>query len=299
MRSPGADEQWQPAAEEAFTEAVPVLRTVDTPLFGPTIDAADVRQGRAGTCYLLADLISLANTNPQWIAQMITELPGNAGFAVRFTEPDGSTTTIVVDRQFYTFGDADGVESAYAATDRALWPAVIEKAWAVYRGGGRGYAGIYGGQPGAAAAALRPPQPIGERTGRVQAIRAVDDHYFAHPMAMSLDALTDLLGDQAAARAILDLESHWRTMLPVQPELATSTGFVAFLGDRLGEYEVPDTVLAMLAQAMDDWESPAPQNDSALTRWVGDRLAALFAPSDTRLVPGDTRFLDADAVLSS
>ncbi|WP_373864385.1 C2 family cysteine protease [Nocardia salmonicida] len=299
MRSPGADEQWQPAAEEAFTEAVPVLRTVDTPLFGPTIDAADVRQGRAGTCYLLADLISLANTNPQWIARMITELPDNAGFAVRFTEPDGSTTTIVVDRQFYTFVDANGAESAYAATDRALWPAVIEKAWAVYRGAGRGYAGIYGGQPGAAADTLRPPQPVGERTGRAQAIRAVDDHYFAHPMTMSLDALTDLLGDQDAARAILGWESDWRTILPTRPELATSAGFVAFLGERSAEHEVPGTVLATLARAMDDWESTAPQEDSVLTRWVGDRIAALFTPFDTRLVPGDTRFLDTDAVLSS
>ncbi len=57
----------------------------DSPLFGPNGPVwNDIDQGAVGTCYFLARLAALANTHPQNIRDMITEL-GDGTFVVQFS----------------------------------------------------------------------------------------------------------------------------------------------------------------------------------------------------------------------
>ncbi|MFI6172440.1 C2 family cysteine protease [Nocardia sp. NPDC051052] len=197
---------WHPLP--ADTGMAPSRRTIAGDLFGadgPT--ATDVRQGDVGTCYLHADLISLVRQDPTLITDMVVEhLDGT--WSVRFYRGD-EEVWVPVDRTFYT--DSAG-RMSYAAhlPGQPLWPAVIEKAWAVHRGGEQGYAGIDAGRAGDTAANLRPAMAAGS-AGRVQPTRSVDDPSFAHPMGMGRDALAEVLGSEGFAHAVLDVESEWRT----------------------------------------------------------------------------------------
>mgnify|MGYP002072530993 CR=1 FL=1 len=115
------------------------------PLFaasGPGID--DVRQGELGDCYLHAPLAATAANNPRRIRESIADL-GDGTFAVQFHR-DGR-------RLFYRL-DADlpvGPEAratpVYAGLglEGALWPALMEKAFAFHRTGDGTYASIDNG----------------------------------------------------------------------------------------------------------------------------------------------------------
>lgn len=120
------------------------FKKVKTPLFkkGPDkqdlIEARDVQQGKLGDCYLLSSLAAIAMKNPNQIKQIVTDQGDTV--IVRFYRPTANpprsgadfapeyvtvNKTVVV--EFKLFGD----EEQYASS-AALWPAMIEKAYAAW-----------------------------------------------------------------------------------------------------------------------------------------------------------------------
>ncbi|WP_370465424.1 C2 family cysteine protease [Nocardia sp. CS682] len=342
VREPGDSGVWHRVERKLLTDAgvrVPTVKRVAGPLFG--LDdmprAADVKQGGAGTCYLLADLIGLADRHPEWVRQMIRsrsdgdlevrfiEQDGNgrtisATGEVQFTEPARREVWVPVDRRFHAYDK----QMAYAAHEdgQPLWPAVIEKAWALYRGGDKGYAGIEGGGSGATSSALWPADSPGA-AGRILPIRAVDDGAFAHPMMMGPDALAQLAGGSyEVAHELLDLEHDWHdyqgkwlaygtwdkavvewskiaklglsasdarstfVQWLVANDPRTAAGFPAFVEEKLGSERCQQLgpQLRLVYAEMARWESTAPLDDSALRQWVADRIVNLLQRGDTVVI---------------
>ncbi|MFI9403313.1 C2 family cysteine protease [Nocardia sp. NPDC052316] len=189
------------------------VRRATGPLYGGVDEMpapTDVRQGGAATCYLLSNLIGLAARNPGLIKDMITtsEVDGKRLFTVRFFDPEKqSWAPVTVDDSFYT--DAAGAMK-YAVNDPAqpLWPAVIEKAFAVFRGGHEGYRGIDLGSSGRTGALVRPPEMPGGG-GRSQPTRTVDESMFAHPFELDRDTLARAVGKPGFVRMVLDWEHRF------------------------------------------------------------------------------------------
>jgi Ca2+-binding RTX toxin-like protein len=113
------------------------------PLFassGP--DQDDVDQNNLGDCWYLAAVSAVAYQNPERIRSHVTDL-GDGTYAVMYFE-NGV-------RQYYRVDNdlpvqiADNTRLAYAgrATEGSLWVAIMEKAYAIHRGGT--YAHIVGG----------------------------------------------------------------------------------------------------------------------------------------------------------
>jgi hypothetical protein len=101
------------------------------PLFPSSgISEHDVDQNGASDCYFLAPLSSLAKIKPGVLTDRIVDL-GDGTYAVHF-ERDGRSVFVRVD------GDlpVNGSGSPYYAglgTQKSLWVAVFEKAWAFFR----------------------------------------------------------------------------------------------------------------------------------------------------------------------
>ena len=116
------------------------------PLFspaGPTED--DVRQGELGDCYLLASLSSLAKANPTIIRNDITLQPDGSYF-VAFTT--GKKSTIErVDTELPVLRNGQPAYAQLGASN-SLWVALMEKAFAEFRGGANSYKAIEGGWMG-------------------------------------------------------------------------------------------------------------------------------------------------------
>ena len=112
------------------------------PLFvdGPQYD--DIIQGYVGDCYYLASLASLADTDPNLMRQMITDL-GDGTYAVRFYR-DNQEVYLRLDGDLPVTG---GTSLAYArlTPDGETWVALAEKAYAYFRYGQNSYASISGG----------------------------------------------------------------------------------------------------------------------------------------------------------
>jgi Calpain family cysteine protease len=114
------------------------------PLFakdGPSKD--DIFEGKVGDCYLLATLAALAESNPDFIRQTVTDL-NDGTYDVRFFQPNGSRTYVRVTPEFWV--DEHG-RPKYARFGRqgCLWVPLLEKAFAVCRRNPAGYDSIEGG----------------------------------------------------------------------------------------------------------------------------------------------------------
>lgn len=107
----------------------------------------DVRQGSASDCYFFAAMCATVHANPALISNMLGD-NGDGSYTVTFGIKEGAwswagggervTETI---RLEYAKGENHG----YVAKSKALWPLVIEKAWAKHKGG---ITNIEGGQAG-------------------------------------------------------------------------------------------------------------------------------------------------------
>ncbi len=119
-----------------------------TPIFaagGPS--ANDIHQGGLGDCYALAALASIARLKPTVISDMVKDTGGGT-VAVRFfnkagAPPKYTALWIKVDKQMYM--DPATHQPIYASVHGALWPLLVEKAYAVFKGKADGYEGIGGG----------------------------------------------------------------------------------------------------------------------------------------------------------
>jgi hypothetical protein len=113
----------------------------------------DARQGDVGDCWLVAPLAALASKCPDAIAKMVSPLP-DGSYVVRFHKYDVTTKRHVIHEEFVTPSfyqnqddDSLGEESKLygrGGAPRELWFALIEKAYAQWKGG---YAAISCGYP--------------------------------------------------------------------------------------------------------------------------------------------------------
>ncbi|MFC9437128.1 C2 family cysteine protease [Nocardia sp. NPDC057030] len=199
---------WRTLPRPVLGVALPGLRAFDGPLWhaehGPL--ESDVRQGRLGDCFFVANMIALARSSRQPIPEMMVDLGDSV--AVRFFDQAGAPVWKRVTKDLYVNGDGTARNAAHLGV---LWPAMLEKAYAVFAGD-TGYAGLDGGDPVDAARNLQPANLSGGL--RSQPSRAVMDHYFLHPMRMDHDAYTRFAsGDEEFARTITALHSTWEAEL--------------------------------------------------------------------------------------
>lgn len=98
---------------------------------GASVD--DVQQGELGDCFLLAAVMASVNSGAGVAEQLIHENPDGT-FAVRFFGKRGAQT-VTVDRRLPTLTDGEGLAYAHARTRSELWVALVEKAYAQWKGG--------------------------------------------------------------------------------------------------------------------------------------------------------------------
>jgi hypothetical protein len=105
-------------------------------LYQEGISPADVRQGQAGDCYLLTVLTSLGRNHRNLLEKAVTPL-GDGTYNVRFFQRDAQGTmqpvNVRVDGQLPFRGNV--VRYARSPNQRELWAAVVEKAYAQWKGG--------------------------------------------------------------------------------------------------------------------------------------------------------------------
>lgn len=101
------------------------------------IKADDVIQNELGDCFLLSSLSALAAANPKAIEDAITD-HGDGTFTVRFFEKQkrGPPTPLEVRVDSDLPAKSDGTLLYGQGRERTeLWPAVLEKAYATWKGG--------------------------------------------------------------------------------------------------------------------------------------------------------------------
>ncbi|MBM4343949.1 MAG: hypothetical protein FJ100_11325 [Deltaproteobacteria bacterium] len=157
-------------------------------LYGPDgIKAGDVRQGAIADCYLAAAMGSVAGAKPDAIRQSIKDNKDGT-YTVRFFELDwqGQKTTHLetVDADLAHNGDAPAYARSTEVVDgkqwMELWPSIIEKAYAAWKGS---YDAIgHGGVAGDVMTAL-----TGE-TSRQQSTQGVGDN---DPLWTKMKAASD------------------------------------------------------------------------------------------------------------
>jgi len=111
-------------------------------LYGPNgVQTADVRQGYIGDCYLAAALASVAGTRPDAVKSAIKD-NGDGTYTVRFYELgwDGKKSahmeTVDADLPSYSghAAYANSTEQVDGKDYMELWPSVVEKAYAAWKG---------------------------------------------------------------------------------------------------------------------------------------------------------------------
>lgn len=101
-------------------------------LFIDGISATDIRQTVLGDCYFMASLAAVAQTNPDFIRNAITD-NGDGTYTVRFGDPDNPRDVVTIDDDFLQ--DRHGNLIYGRSTQRGeLWVAIMEKAYATIRG---------------------------------------------------------------------------------------------------------------------------------------------------------------------
>ena len=110
-------------------------------LFVRGVRAQDICQGWLSDCYLAAALSAVAQRDPGAIKDAITEQGGDV-FKVRFydVEWDGtkSARSVEVDADFPWYQDKNTWAYLQSTAKGELWPAILEKAYAVFKAGGKG-----------------------------------------------------------------------------------------------------------------------------------------------------------------
>ncbi|MFT7583296.1 MAG: hypothetical protein ACI9MR_004983, partial [Myxococcota bacterium] len=123
---------------------------------GKAPKVSDVSQGAIGDCYLMAGMGAVVAQRPDLIQKMVTYDSGI--YTVTFKERQGGVfvdVPIQVDSNLPSKGGTNPIYGQDTATkggnDAALWPAIVEKAYAVWKGD---YQEIAGGSPSKAMEAI-------------------------------------------------------------------------------------------------------------------------------------------------
>ncbi|MDE1976485.1 MAG: hypothetical protein KGI84_04405 [Elusimicrobia bacterium] len=131
--------------------------TISAPLYAPylgaprRVSAEDVVQGSLDDCYLMASLAAVAQAHPDLIRRMIRQ-NADGTFSVtfykrrlpwEFWKPEYGPVVVRVDNRFpASAGESGSFELMYAQQGPGgIWPMVVEKAYAAYKGS---YADING-----------------------------------------------------------------------------------------------------------------------------------------------------------
>lgn len=113
---------------------------------------SDVSQGAIGDCYLMAGMGAVVAQRPDLIRKMVQYNASTGVYTVTFKEKRGAAFVDVPIQVDSYLPSKSGANPVYAqdgakkgGDDVALWPAIIEKAYAVWQGGD--YETIVGGYP--------------------------------------------------------------------------------------------------------------------------------------------------------
>ncbi|MEV4757862.1 C2 family cysteine protease [Micromonospora sp. NPDC049559] len=198
----GSARYWVP--EDAVRDgAPPVTDFAGEGLYGPSAApvAADVSQGSLGDCYLMSALGAMVNSDPTLITDLFTENADGTVDIAMYLVDDGDLPpfaersavrgedtlvrfSIRVDRRLYTTREG-GRETVYAG-GTPLWPALIEKAFAVVAGG---YAKIAGGYPRAVWQTLVGRLGTHQRIGPQSRSGWFGEGFVAHPFDLDVAGL--------------------------------------------------------------------------------------------------------------
>jgi hypothetical protein len=132
------------------TENPDEAKKVDAPIFlpGKLPKPTDMVQGGVGDCYFDAALMAIARVNPRAIQDMFHD-HRDGTVSVRFySKEEDRFTQHWVRIKTTVFVGTDGKSRYAMGAEGQLWPALAEKAWAIFHGGGY-YGRIEGGWSGA------------------------------------------------------------------------------------------------------------------------------------------------------
>lgn len=177
----------------------------------------DVAQGALGNCYLLAALIATARTDPDTIVSMIQDHqdgtytvtfqdlgPFRRGAVVRVSD------AIPVDRTgqapvFVGFGDSELRDGQRV---REIWPSVIEKAWAKYKGSYQRTGDFYSATAfsflGGSAEGFDPRDMSDAQL--LEVLRRAERE--GHPMTLGTDSPRNMSAEASAAMTRLNLHGY-------------------------------------------------------------------------------------------
>jgi len=98
----------------------------------------DTAQGALGDCFFIASMAAVANANPQAISEAITYDKASGKYTVRFYEEGrgGSMKPVYITVDAYLPTSGARNDPAFAGDPgQPLWPAIMEKAYAQWKGG--------------------------------------------------------------------------------------------------------------------------------------------------------------------
>ncbi len=102
-------------------------------LFVDGVDEEDVEQGAIADCYFASSMAAVAQDHPELIEDAITD-NGDGTYRVRFFNDDGDPEYVTVDDELYR-NEHGGILYARGTDRSELWPAILEKGYAQWRGG--------------------------------------------------------------------------------------------------------------------------------------------------------------------
>lgn len=159
------------------------------------IDVEDVKQGSLGDCYWVAAMAATAQANPEAIRNAVHD-NGDGTYNVTLYK-NGKPKVIKVDNQFPSSGSGMAYAEAgdVVGGKEELWPALLEKAWAIMNNGAskRGYETIEGGAPGDAVQAItgKKPTDFDPRTMSTDRILSVASGALDKQAALTCATLAD------------------------------------------------------------------------------------------------------------
>ena len=99
---------------------------------------SDTAQGALGDCFFIASMAAVANASPQAISEAITYDKATGKYTVRFFEESrgGSMKPVYITVDAYLPTSGSRSDPAFAGDPgQPLWPAIMEKAYAQWKGG--------------------------------------------------------------------------------------------------------------------------------------------------------------------